>query len=339
MTKFFTGIFFILLLVQCTTPDMKVDADEPEKDLFEDVIKNNIKSVRKKLDSGRNVNARLLKNGNTLLLESIRREKPEIVRLLLERNADIHLEGTETALMFSIHHPKSKAYRLLMQRGADISRRNYGALCVAVAQSTDEFASDLMKRLTDAGTILDRHCGGLLGIRTKNRLEMIRTLASKGADISFKYAGGYQLIHSAAAKGDVELLKFLISKGADPNAKEKTDDTDKTPLYYSLNFKYKAAADFLRQNKAEEYRDSEGRTFLHMEASRAAMQTKDVIENIKFYAGAGIDRTLKDRNNKTAYDILSDYLNAEKDAGKKEISKEQTKYIAELTAVLPKLKP
>ncbi|HNM06706.1 MAG TPA: hypothetical protein PKK05_27550, partial [Leptospiraceae bacterium] len=86
-------------------------------------------------------------------------------------------------------------------------------------------------------------------------------------------------------------------------------------------------------------RDSEGRTFLHMEASRAAMQTKDVIENIKFYAGAGIDRTLKDRNNKTAYDILSDYLNAEKDAGKKEISKEQTKYIAELTAVLPKLKP
>ncbi len=329
----------VLFIVNCTTPETRVDANEPEKDLFEDIIKNSIKKMRKKLDSGRNADARLLKNGNTLLMEAVRREKPEMVRLLIEKKADIGLEAAETALMLSIHHPKSKAYHLLLEKGADLSQKNYGALCVAIGQFQDEYAWDLTRRIPSVGTVLDRHCGGLLGVRTKSRLEMIKTLTSKGADVNFKYAGNYQLIHSAAAKGDSELLKFLISKGADPNAKEKTEDTEKTPLYYALNFKHKAAADFLRQNRANEYIDSEGRTFLHMEAYKTSLKTKDVLENIKFYMNAGIDRTLKDKNNKTAYDILSDYLNAEKTAEKKDSSKEHKKYITGLTEILPKLKP
>ncbi len=46
-----------------------------------------------------------------------------------------------------------------------------------------------------------------------------------GADVNARDHNGYTPLHHAAARGDVDLLKYLVSKGADPTAVSRTGQT------------------------------------------------------------------------------------------------------------------
>jgi len=50
-------------------------------------------------------------------------------------------------------------------------------------------------------------------------LEVVRRLISAGADVNAKSNSGWTPIHEAAENGHLEVLKTLISAGADVNAK------------------------------------------------------------------------------------------------------------------------
>ncbi|MDR2850146.1 MAG: ankyrin repeat domain-containing protein, partial [Verrucomicrobiota bacterium] len=56
---------------------------------------------------------------------------------------------------------------------------------------------------------------------------MVEYLVSKGADVNAKAEGDYAPLHSAK---DIAVAKFLVSKGADIHAK---DEYDHAPLHFA----------------------------------------------------------------------------------------------------------
>ena len=70
-------------------------------------------------------------------------------------------------------------------------------------------------------------------------LEIAKFLISKGADVNAKGYRGETLLHNAGATWatgttfNIEIVKFLVSHGADVNAK---DDKGLTPLHYAAGY-------------------------------------------------------------------------------------------------------
>ncbi len=52
-----------------------------------------------------------------------------------------------------------------------------------------------------------------------NAKDIQNALIEKGADLKIRDPEGYSLLHLAAEKGDLELIKMLIDKGLDSNEK------------------------------------------------------------------------------------------------------------------------
>jgi len=65
------------------------------------------------------------------------------------------------------------------------------------------------------------------GRRNGDHIEIAEFLEAHGSDLRATRANGDTLLHSAANAGDVEFLRFLLSKGLDPSAR---DNHDITPL-------------------------------------------------------------------------------------------------------------
>ncbi len=58
----------------------------------------------------------------------------------------------------------------------------------------------------------------------KNQIEVVKYLLSKGADINYMHPVAYHTaFHLAALNGHIELVKYLASQGADVNIKLKAD--------------------------------------------------------------------------------------------------------------------
>ena len=62
-------------------------------------------------------------------------------------------------------------------------------------------------------------------IGTKNNAEVIRLLDSGQFDVNLKTSEGYTLLHYAAGDGNLEMVRELIRRGADVNARAATGST------------------------------------------------------------------------------------------------------------------
>jgi uncharacterized protein len=103
--------------------------------------------------------------------------------------ASARAEDGFTALHLAVFAKQPKAVRLLLDRGADVD-----------ALSTGQIA-----RVPPLGTAVF--------VRSP---PLARLLLDAGADVNRQGAGGFTALHSAAQSGDVELVKLLLERGADP---------------------------------------------------------------------------------------------------------------------------
>ena len=71
-----------------------------------------------------------------------------------------------------------------------------------------------------------------------------------------------KLLHQVVASGDIDQIKSLISKGADVNAKDRSD---RTPLHYAARWGHKDVAELLLAKDADvNVKDNRGRTPLSL---------------------------------------------------------------------------
>jgi ankyrin repeat protein len=231
--------------------------------------------VKKLLDAGLDPNAATKSGGTTALMMAA--PDADKMKLLIDRGANVNArsETKYSALMvaaqYGIH--STPAIRLLLSRGADASQSqgkplfNADPLFLAAYSGNAEVLPDLLK----AGASLN---GEMTLIGTSNSdaisgavrhayLDVANVLVQLGAPVDRTDARITPLVK--AVLGDqVEMARFLISKGADVN---HVDGNGMTPLLYaaSIDFGSPAMMDMLLAAGARtDMKTKDGKTALEL---------------------------------------------------------------------------
>jgi ankyrin repeat protein len=119
-------------------------------------------------------------------------------------------------------------------------------------------------------------------------LPMVQLLVEKGAQVNARAAEDLSVLYWAVRNDSVEIVKYLILKGADPKAREKGEEVEGRTLLWAA--KSREMAEFLVSRGVDPHaRDKNGDTALH-QACRNSY--RDVVE---FLLNSGIHVETKGR--------------------------------------------
>lgn len=214
---------------------------------------------------------------HTALMEASMDGHVEVARLLLDHGAQVNMpaDSFESPLTLAACGGHVKLASLLIERGANIEEVNdegYTPLMEAAREGHEEMVALLLAQGANINAQTEETqetaltlacCGGFL--------EVARFLIEVGADIEL---GCSTPLMEAAQEGHVDLVKFLLSKGANVHAQTATGDT---ALTYACENGHTDVADVLLSHGADlehqtlalqEHESEGGRTPL-MKAARA----------------------------------------------------------------------
>ena len=154
-----------------------------------------------------------------------------IVEYLIKKGANVNARATdtkETALMNAVSNGHTEIVKALLAAKADVTVQNsfdFNAFTTAVAAGNQEIAGLLL----DAGAKIGDGAGALTPLAfavSGGNVEMIRFLVGRGADVNQGARSGAQTALISAIYGArVESVKTLIELKADVNAKMKDGTT------------------------------------------------------------------------------------------------------------------
>lgn len=233
------------------------------------IYNGNKKIISLVLDAGAKINDNY-QNRGTALITAIDTKfyDPEIVSLLIEREADVNLESAydgHTPLTFAVTQNNKDAVLLLLKNGADPNKKSskFGSplmiafqkvnkkmcsllienganpdevLCVAAAMPTTDVAQFFLDRGANVNCENSNGDTPLIAAICFRQKEMILFLISNGADVNFERSNSTETkiprtpLESAINIGDAEIVSLLITYGADVNYKTKNGNT---PLLFA----------------------------------------------------------------------------------------------------------
>ncbi len=154
-----------------------------------------------------------IQNGDAAAVEQLVSADPSLMKAR---------QNQITPLLFALYFGRADIVRLLLGRGAPVS---FPEAC-AIGDA------DLALRLLDADpSLLDRRSeDGFppLGLAIFFRHPALaRTLIERGADVEAAAENRQRVrpLHAAASVGDLETMRLLLERGADPNARQELDFT------------------------------------------------------------------------------------------------------------------
>jgi ankyrin len=204
--------------------------------------------VDRLLSAGANAKAALL-NGETVLMTCARAGNAVAVKALLARGADVNAkerEHQQTALMWAVAQRHSEVVRQLLDAGADIRARSLTYPQTVVGEQTQRAGREELNY-----TVLRGGATALLFAARVGDVESARLLLKAGADSNDAqpdgvsalvlaahsgqgavgalllehgadpnaFGSGYSALHAAILRSDLNLVKALLARGADPNAR------------------------------------------------------------------------------------------------------------------------
>lgn len=236
------------------------------------VMANNIKEAKTLVRDGANVSCKT-SYGVPVLSVAAEKGFGKIVELLLENGADVNGRDRhrETPLYLA---KNARIAEILLAHGAKVNaktdqgltplqrvaRRGFGAqdnqamvklaavlvahganvneaspLCAAAMYNKIAMAKFLLAHGADP----NRH--GILGCAVGNGdyLKMAQLLVAHGAKVNVEAPGGWYPLDSAVFTGNTKCVRFLLSKGANPNLKTKKGYT---ALYIGAAYDHNASA-------------------------------------------------------------------------------------------------
>ncbi len=192
------------------------------------VVDKDLITLDSLLQTGIDVNITEEDRGATvLLIASSFKDYEDVVSFLISRGADVNFKGKDgrTPLIWAAGN-SFESIKILLENGADVNAKGDDGMN-AFIQST-------------------------FGILSKKVLtEVMDLLLENGANVNSalisKNAAGWTALHFAAVNGDYDLVKYLLSRGANVN---HTSDEGSTALSLARQEKYEALVSFLKKHGA-----------------------------------------------------------------------------------------
>ncbi|MDR2113370.1 MAG: ankyrin repeat domain-containing protein, partial [Candidatus Accumulibacter sp.] len=172
------------------------------EDMEEALIRGDTAAVIALIERGMEVNT-VDRNGNTLLIQSIQRDLPELFDYLMQRRARVNMRNRngETALGIAAFRGRASHVRRLVEAGAEVNLSGWPPLVYAAYNG---------------------------------HAEIIDYLIGQGAEVDAKAENGSTALFFAARLGHIEAVKTLLKHRADPNI---VNDRDETPVDWALKSK------------------------------------------------------------------------------------------------------
>jgi ankyrin repeat protein len=296
-------------LVQLLLDHGATTTQSVESPLNEAVNGGNAAIVELLLAHKANVNARDSLVQATPLIAAASRGLTNIVRVLLENKADINAQTKNgyTALMQAARYGRTGVAEMLLQSGANIALEDdTGRTALGWA-----LRNDSGKPNPAIAELLEQHGADKVTSNVRRTsihkaaamgdLERVKTLLSQKPELAADEDSlfGETPLHIAAGTGRIEICKLLIANKANVNAK---DSTGAMPLHAAAKGGHSAVVELLLTNNANPLAvDSEGRTVLHMAAWSGNTNVIQTLIDRK------ADINAKEKNGSTALDI-ADFL-------------------------------
>lgn len=225
--------FVKLLLVNGANPNPLDSLGLPEfveetPPLIYAVITGNINIVKLLLDNGAKSDI-ADSSGNTALHFAARYGYTEIVKLLLNTNINIDQNSNNrTALHAAVFKNKIEVVKLLLRSGANprlFDVNNSNALIVAAAKGYNGIVKVLLEHDLDyIDTICPNGLNALCAAVAKNQLEVVKTLLSFGANPKIT-CDGLNALQIAVYSGHLEVTKLLLDTDIDLNYQSDNNGT------------------------------------------------------------------------------------------------------------------
>jgi ankyrin repeat protein len=193
------------------------------------IYKKDLKGVKDLLARGVDVNIREETMGSTPLIVACSLEgTDEIIELLISEGADINVKGSydgRTPLMCAAANSK-KAVELLLAKGAEVNTIGVDGM-TALIQSifgilsgsvTTEVCDLLLEKGADVNSqLIGADATGwtaLMFASSNEKVDLVKYLILKGADINLKAKDGTTALSLAIKEKNEEIIKMLKGKGA-----------------------------------------------------------------------------------------------------------------------------
>jgi ankyrin repeat protein len=171
-------------------------------------------------------------NGNTALVDAVKNQDAEAVRVLLKQHVDVNApeaDGT-TALHWAAHWGDLETVDALLREGASATALNrYGAtpLSEAVRIGGAPLIERLLKAGADANTFTTAQAETvLMKASREGNVEAVKVLLAHDADVNAKENfRGQTAVMWAAAEGHADIVSLLAMHGADLNVRSYDRDT------------------------------------------------------------------------------------------------------------------
>lgn len=208
------------------------------------VEKSNVEEVRKLISKRIFINNTNL-NNKTALYWAIIRNNTEIVRLLIEKGADVNEKDmfgmldmhNDTPLQHAAGEGNIAIVRLLLASGANINPR-YGfplditPIHKAAQNGHTEIVELFVNKGIDVNSKDYHHRTPLHEAADRGHAQTAKLLIAKGADVNAETDKGRTPLHEAAGEGHAAVVELLIKEAAIINT---NDNENITPLYYALS--------------------------------------------------------------------------------------------------------
>jgi ankyrin repeat protein len=164
------------------------------------------------VDSGADVNIQDNK-GLTVLFSVV--IKIENVKLIIEAGADVNVVDNEgrTALFYA-EYIENPIVELFIESGVDVNiQDNYGKTALFYTESNDK-----IKLLIEGGINVNiQNNNGHTRLFYAEDVDIINLLIEAGADVNIQNKSGKTALFYFSKKGDFQIVKLLVSKGASIN--------------------------------------------------------------------------------------------------------------------------
>lgn len=177
-----------------------------ENELFKAISENDIEKVKNLVKNGVNVNA-ITHSNRTILIDASWKGYLEIVKCLVENGADINAKDDfgRTALIWASYDGKLGVVKYLVDKGADINvKDNEGYTALIWALIFEKF---------NVVAYFIENCK--VDIDAQYNIKYFNNVKD----------GIYTILMIASMKGHLEIVKYLVDKGADINIEDDKCDT------------------------------------------------------------------------------------------------------------------